>query len=576
MLKRMLPYVKGHRLQTVLSAVTIILEVILEVYIPYIMADVINIGINGEGGMPFILAAGGKMIGLAVLSLFFGVVSARFAVLASTGFARNLRRALFYKVQDYSFANVDKFSTASLITRLTTDVNNTQQSFMMSIRMLIRAPVMLVSATVMALSINADMGVVFAFALPVLSISLAVIAVKAFPRFQAMLKKYDGMNRDVQENLTAIRVVKAFVRGEYETDRFASSADEVRAAQLKAERVLIWNMPIAQFVLYACMIATCWIGGNNIIAGRMQAGDLMSFISYLAQILNALMMISMVFVNLVLSRASITRIGEALDEKIDIRDDGAEESLNVRDGSIAFKNVTFSYSKKPDNLTLSHISLSILSGETIGVIGGTGSAKTTLVQLIPRLYDTLSGSVEVGGRDVRDYKINRLRDAVSMVLQNNVLFSGTIRDNLRWGNPSATDEQIEEACRAAQAHEFIMSFPDGYDTNLGQGGVNVSGGQKQRLCIARALLKKPKIIILDDSTSAVDTATDAAIRSALRNQLRDTTTIIIAQRIASVMDSDRIVVLNDGMIEAVGTHEELLKTNHIYQEVYNSQQKGVA
>ncbi|MBE5785652.1 MAG: ABC transporter ATP-binding protein [Clostridiales bacterium] len=574
-MKKLFPFIKGYGVRSLLASLTIIAEVIIEVYIPYLMADIINIGIE-TGDIRFILRRGLFMIFMACLSLSMGALSARFAVTASAGFAKNLRAALFYKVQDFSFANVDRFSTASLITRLTTDVTSVQMVFMMMIRTFIRSPLMLVSATVMAVRLNAKLAVVFAFAIPVLAAFLVLIGTRAFPRFKEMLRKYDGMNGEVQENLIAIRVVKAFVREKYETDRFIDSAEAVRDAQIKAEKLLVWNGPIAQYVLYLCMIAVCFIGGRLIIAGDMLTGDLMSFISYVTQILSSLMMVSMIFVSFIMTRASISRIVEVLDEKIDISDEEADASLTVKDGSIEFRDVSFSYAKDGNNLTLQNVNLSIKSGETIGIIGGTGSAKTTLVQLIPRLYDVYGGSVAVGGVDVRDYKIETLRDSVSMVLQKNVLFSGTIRENLRWGDPDATDEEIKAAAKAAAAHDFITSFPNGYETELGQGGVNVSGGQKQRLCIARALLKKPKIIILDDSTSAVDTATDASIRKALREELRDTTTLIIAQRITSVMDADRIIVMEDGTISDVGTHEELMQRSEIYREVYESQQKGVA
>lgn len=575
MLKKLTPFIQGYWLRSALASVTVICEVLIEVYIPYLMADIINIGI-ANGDVSFIFRRGLLMIAMACLSLSMGALSGWFAADASAGFAKNLRAGLFRKVQGFSFANVDKFSTASLVTRLTTDVTNVQQSFMMVIRTLVRAPLMLIAATVMAVRLNAELATVFAFAIPLLGAFIIILGSKALPRFKAMLKKYDSLNAEVQENLIAIRVVKAFVREKHENERFTSSAEAVREAQAKAERLLVLGMPVSQYALYLCMIAVCYIGGHLIVAGDMLTGDLMSFISYVSQILSSLLMVSMMFVSLTMTRASMTRILEVLDEQNDITDDDASASLSVPDGSIEFRDVCFSYAKDPNNLTLSHINLKIRRGETIGIIGGTGSAKSSLVQLVPRLYDVLSGSVLVGGHDVREYKIKALRDSVSMVLQKNVLFSGTIRDNLRWGDAEATDAEVEEACRAAAAHDFITSFPAGYDTDLGQGGVNVSGGQKQRLCIARALLKRPKIIILDDSTSAVDTATDAAIRKALREELADTTTLIIAQRIASVMDADRIVVMNEGTIADVGTHEELLERSEIYREVFESQQKGVA
>lgn len=564
-----------YRRQAILTPLFILAEVFMEVFIPLQMAQVINLGIQ-QGDMGAVLKHGGIMVVMALLSLLFGVLAAKTSVNASVGFAKNIRQQLFHRVQDFSFANVDRFSTASLVTRLTTDVTNMQMAFMMCIRMLVRSPVMLVSATFMAAYINPQLALIFLVVIPVLGATLGVIAAKTFPRFQAMLTKYDALNARVQENLTAIRVVKAFVREDYEIEKFDASADDVRDAMVRAEKLLVWNGPVMQFCMYGCMIAISWFGGRLIIGGAMQLGDLMSFISYVSQILMSLMMLSMIFVMLVMSRASATRILEVLNEPLDLTDDDAADDLFVKDGSIVFDHVDFSYSKDKTTLNLSDVTFSIASGETIGVIGGTGSAKSTLVQLIPRLYDVLGGRILVGGKDVRDYKLDTLRRQVAMVLQKNVLFSGTIRENLLWGNENATQEQIEEACRAAQAHDFIMSFPDGYETELGQGGVNVSGGQKQRLCIARALLAHPKIVILDDSTSAVDTATDSKIRAAFREKLAGTTTIIIAQRITSVMDADRIIVLDDGKIDAIGTHEQLLEGNAIYREVYESQQKGVA
>jgi len=574
MLKKLLPYFKNYRLKTLLSPLMVIFEVLLEVRIPLLMADIINIGVE-NGDLAYIARTGLLMIGMACLSLLFGALAARFAATAGSGFAQNVREALFNKIQDFSFANVERFSTASLITRLTTDVNNAQMSMMMVIRIAVRAPVMLTCAVLMAVRLDRQLALVFLFALPVLAIATVLILKTAHPRFEKMLKQYDGMNASVQEDLIGMRVVKAFVREDHETEKFSTTAEQVLKAQIKAEKIVIWNIPIMQFVMYACMIAISWFGGNRIIAGEMLTGDLMSFIAYTTQILISLMMLGMIMMMMVISKASRERIVEVLEESIDIKEPAAETALTqVKDGSIRFDHVDFSYAKNPDNLTLSDIDLQIASGETIGIIGGTGSAKTTLVQLIPRLYDVLNGSVSVGGEDVRKYSLNTLRDAVAMVLQKNVLFSGTIRENLKWGNEHAAEEEIEAACRAAAAHEFIMSFPDGYETELGQGGVNVSGGQKQRLCIARALLKKPKIMILDDSTSAVDTATDASIRKALRENLKGMTTIIIAQRIASVMDADRIIVMDDGRIVDVGDHAALLARNEIYQEVYYSQQKG--
>ena len=575
MIKKLSPYLSKYKLYIILCPLAIIGEVLLEIRIPMLMAKIIDIGIANKD-MSYILRTGSLMVLMALISLVFGALAARLASVAGIGFAKELRQGLFYKIQEFSFSNIDKFSTASLVTRLTTDITNIQNSFMMIIRLLVRSPVMLVSATFMAFRINSSLVTIFFVAIPILAVALFIIVKTAFPRFGIMLKKYDTMNSSVQENLVAIRVVKAFVRSKYEKEKFTKSADELMEAQIRAEKIIIFNMPIMQFVMYGCMLTIMWFGGNMIIGGTMLTGELMSFISYVSQILMSLMMISMVFVGIVLSKASVNRIIEVLDEKIDINNSELAHPVEVQDGSISFENVSFSYNKNKDNLVLDAINFTIQTGETVGIIGGTGSAKTTLVQLIPRLYDVTGGRVIVGGHDVHDYQLETLRDAVAMVLQKNVLFSGTIKENLKWGNPDASDEEIIDACQSAQAHDFILSFPDGYDTDLGQGGVNVSGGQKQRLCIARALLKKPKIIILDDSTSAVDTATDSKIRQAFKDKLTNTTTIIIAQRITSVCDADKIIILNEGKIEAIGTHEELLKDNETYKEIYVSQQKGAA
>lgn len=574
MLRKLLGCVGKYKLPAILSPIFISCEVIMEIFIPLLMSKIIDVGIKGGGGVGYIVKVGGLMVLMSAFSLMFGVLSGKYASVASTGFAKNVHKKMFDKIQDFSFANVDKFSTASLVTRLTTDVTFVQHAFMMVIRMMVRSPVMLVSATVLAVSINAELARVFFVAIPVLAIALVFISTKAFPRFKQMFTKYDAMNSAVQESLVAIRVVKAYDREDYENGKFAKAAENVMNAQRRAERVLIMNMPIMQIVMYSCIITVLWLGGNLIAVGNMETGELISFISYITQILMSLMGLSMCFVSIVMSRASIARICEVLDEDIDIKNSIAGKA-EVENGEIVFENVSFAYSKGKNNNALSSINFKINSGETVGIIGGTGSGKTSLVSLIPRLYDVSDGSVFVAGTDVREYDLGALRESVAMVLQNNVLFSGTIAENLRWGNENATQEEIEAACRSAAAHDFISAFPDGYETYLGQGGVNLSGGQKQRVCIARALLKKPKIIILDDSTSAVDTATDKKIRDAFRSSLADTTKIIIAQRVTSVSDADKIIVLDDGRIDAIGTHEELLLSNDIYREVYESQQKVV-
>ena len=574
-LKKLFPYIGQFKKQSRLAPLFVALEVVFDILIPFMMSKIVDVGIASQD-VSYIIRMCLLMVGAALLALVCGTLGTRFATLSATGFAMNLRRALFSKIQDFSFYNIDKFSTASLTTRLTTDIQFIQIMYQMLLRMFIRAPLMMICATFMALTINKELAVVFLVAIPVLAFFFAFITLKAHPRFVKMLAKVDSLNKSVQENLIAIRVVKAFVQRDYENAKFESAALDLQNAQRQAEKIVILNNPIMTLTMDACIIAILWFGGNKIIIGEMMPGALFSFLTYTTQIITALMLVSMVFTMFVISQASADRIVEVLEEKIDLMDDNGNPDLRVKEGEIEFQDVNFSYAKSPDNLTLCDINLHIKPGEMIGIIGGTGSAKTTLVQLIPRLYDVLSGQVLVSGHDVREYKLNHLRDAVAMVLQKNVLFSGTIADNLRWGNENATDEELVRVCKVAQAHDFIMSFPDGYQTVLGQGGVNVSGGQKQRLCIARALLKNPKIIILDDSTSAIDTATELRFRKAFRENYRETTILMIAQRVQSIKDSDRILVMNEGKIDAFGTHDELIETNTIYREVFESQQKGVA
>ncbi len=605
MIRKLLKGAKGYEAASIFTLLLVLFETALEVILPMFMSYILNtlqLFANGEvmkdaltyldwsNGQIVTIAAnsftlvtesilkntvltyGVLMIISAVLSLSAGAVAGRLCAVAGAGFSKNMRSYLFAKIQDFSFSNVDKFSTASLVTRSTTDVNNAQQSFMMLIRTVIRAPAMMIFSFVMAFIRHPDMAWVFLVAVPLLGVVMFALSTKVYPLFRYMLKKYDKMNADVQENLVAIRVVKAFVREDYEEEKYRNSTEEVRKAQLKAEKLLVLMNPLTNCIVYGTIATLLIIGGTDIANGKIESGTLTAMMSYCTQILISVMLICFIAVQMVMSRASIDRIYEVLETEPDIKDGPGTQT--VADGSIKFDHVNFSYSNNKDNLTLEDINLDIASGETVGIVGGTGDGKSSLAQLIPRFYDVLSGSVIVGGEDVRNYSLFNLREGVSMVLQKNVLFSGTIRENLLWGNKDATQEQIEEACKAACAHDFIMSFPDGYETDLGQGGVNVSGGQKQRLCIARALLKKPKIMILDDSTSAVDTATDAQIRAGLKKLDKNMTTIIIAQRVSSVEGCDKIVVLDDGKINAVGTHEQLLKTCKIYQEVYHSQQKG--
>ncbi len=567
---------------SILSPFLMVGEVCMEMIIPMIMARIIDVGIAGHD-VAYVVRMGLLMVCAALFSLTCGMSCGRVASVAAQGFSKNLRRKLFSQVQTFSFSNMDTFGTGSLVTRLTTDVTNLQNLYQNVIRGMVRSPLMLITGTVMACLLNLRLATIFFVTIPVLGAVLTIISVSAYPRFQLMFTRYDELNNTVQENLRAIRVVKTFVREGYENEKFDTVCDRLRDTQVQAEKIVILNAPLMQLSIYSCIIAVLWFGGNMIIHGSMLTGELISFITYITQILMSLMMLSMIFVQIILSRASMNRILEVLNEVPEITSpdgtvfgyapEGSTSVSVVKDGSIDFNHVYFSYLHDKNNCVLTDIDVHIPSGATVGIIGGTGSSKSTLVQLLPRLYDALSGSVQVGGVDVKQYNLASLRDAVSMVLQKNVLFSGTIRDNLRWGDENASDEVLYAACRDACADEFVRSLPDGYDTMLGQGGVNLSGGQKQRLCIARALVKKPKILILDDSTSACDTATDAHIRAALKEALPGTTKLIIAQRIASVQDSDLIIVLNDGRIAGLGTHDALLASNEIYREVYASQNK---
>ena len=574
MIKTVLKQTKGYRFCSLLSPLLIILEVYLEVQIPFAMSNMVDIGILGGAGMEYILREGAKMVIMALISLLAGAGAARFAAKAGMGVGANVRSAIFAKIQDFSFANIDRFSTPSLITRMTTDINTIQMGYTMIIRMFVRSPIMLAMAFTYAYRINSRLSMVFAIAAPVLLVLLGAMGIFALPRFKNLMKKYDGLNASIQETLIGARVVKAFVRANHEKEKFRISNDELKDASISAEKLLILANPFMQMTVYACTVAILWFGSNLVIQSAMELGDLTAFITYINNILMSLMMISFIFVMVVMSRASINRVAEVIKEEPEINDNGADPSLVVANGDIDMENVCFKYKKTGKKNVIDNINLHIKSGETVGIIGGTGSAKTTLVQMIPRLYDVTEGVVKVGGRPVADYTLKNLRDSVAMVLQVNLLFSGTIEDNLRWGNKDATEEEIINACKIAQAHDFITSFPDGYKTNLGQGGVNLSGGQKQRLCIARALLKTPKVLILDDSTSAVDTATDAKIREGFKENHGDVTTLIVAQRISSIQHADKIIVLDDGKINAIGTHEELIESNEIYSEVYKSQQEG--
>ena len=574
MIKKLASYIKEYKKASILTPIFVVLEVVMEVIIPLLMSKIIDVGIPNND-IKYILEIGILLTLSAIMSLAFGMLSGRFAAKASSGFAKNLRKGMFYKIQNFSFEDIDKFSTSSLITRLTTDVTNVQMAFMMIIRILIRGPVMLLAALFMAFSIDVRLSCVFLVSIPILGVALFYIAIKAHPNFERVFKKYDKLNEVVQENVGGIRVVKAYANEEHEEKKFENVNNEVYNYFKKAEKIVAFNSPIMQFVVYFSVLIISWLGAKYIIGGTFQTGELSSLITYAWQILMSLMMLSMVFVMIIIAQSSAERIVEVLDQEPSIKNK-RNPIKTIKDGSITFENVSFAYSdeKDPNKFALQDINLDIKSGETIGIIGGTGSSKSSLVQLIPRLYDATKGTVKVGGVNVKDYDMEALRDSVSMVLQKNVLFSGTIAENLRWGNPNADDEELERVCKLAQADSFIQEFPDKYDTMIDQGGTNVSGGQRQRLCIARALLKKPKILILDDSTSAVDTKTDSYIRKAFREEIPNTTKIIIAQRVTSVEDCDRIIVMDEGKINGIGTSEELLKTNKIYQEVYNSQMNG--
>ena len=578
MIKRLAKCIRQYAKNAIATPLYMVGEVAMEVMIPMLMATLIDRGIEA-GNMRYIWITGGLLLAAAFISLFFGVMGGRMAAIAGSGFARNLRHDMYHNIQNFSFSNIDKYSTSSIITRLTTDVTNVQNSFQMIIRMAVRSPMTLVFSTVMALSIDAKMSLIFLACLPVLVGGLYLIMTRTHPIFRRVFKTYDKLNSVVQENLRGVRVVKSFVRGDYEVEKFNGISQSIYDDFTKAEKNLALNSPLMMSCIYVCTLLISWLGAKMIIASGnnpdigMTTGQLMSLITYVIQILSSLMMVSMIFVMLTMSRASAQRIVEILDEKTDI-ESPKNAVKTVKDGAIDFENVRFSYALRSEKDCLSDIDLHIPSGATVGILGGTGSGKSTLVQLIPRLYDPTFGSVKVGGVDTRDYDLIALRDSVAMVLQKNELFSGTIKDNLRWGNENATDEELIEACKLAQADGFIRDFPDGYDSWIEQGGTNVSGGQKQRLCIARALLKKPKILILDDSTSAVDTRTDALIREGFRSYIPETTKIIIAQRVASVQDADMIVVLDNGKIADCGTHDELLARCEIYREVYESQTKG--
>ena len=571
---KLIKYAKPYWWQSLICPFLMTGEVILELLIPLYMSKIVDVGIP-NGDMHYVLVTGGKMLLIAGCSLFCGAMAARLSAVASMGLGARVREAMYKNIQTFSFSNIDRFSTASLVTRMTNDVTTVQNMYQMLLRIFFRAPLQFICAMFMSFKINHKVSSVFLVVIPLILVILAIFGPIAMKRFKKMFTMLDNLNGSVQENLIAIRVVKAFVRGDYEKAKFKKSNDELTAAAVSAEMLMVSAQPAMMLMMYGTILAISFLASKYIVAGEMQIGEFSMILTYIMQILMSVVMMAMMLVNFVMSRAAASRIQEVLDETPDINDDAANLSLKVENGEIEFCDVCFKYNKDGEKNVVDHADFKIASGETVGVIGGTGSAKTTLVSLIPRLYDVTAGEVRVAGHNVKNYTLEELRESVSMVLQNNVLFSGTIAENLRWGDENATDEELVAACKSAQAHDFISSFPDGYQTDLGQGGVNVSGGQKQRLCIARALLKKPKILILDDSTSAVDTFTDSKIREAFKNDIPNTTKIIIAQRISSVQDADKIIVLDNGKIADMGTHEELLERSPIYSEVYYSQQKGV-
>jgi ATP-binding cassette subfamily B multidrug efflux pump len=571
-IKKLIANVGEYKKESIITPLFVTGEVALDIIIPLVMAMMIDNGIE-KGDKNAILMYGAVLFVCAVIALYFGAMSGRYAAVASAGFAKNLRDQLFKRIQGFSFSNIDRFSTSSLITRMTTDVTNVQNAYQMIIRILVRSPLIFIFSLAMAFRINKDLSLIYLGVVPFLMIGLALVIYFAHPNFNKVFRIYDKLNNVVQENLQGIRVVKSYVREEHEDQKFKSVSQDIYKTFSKAQSIVAFNNPILQFAIYVCMLLISWLGAKFVVGGSLTTGELVSMFTYTMQILMSLNMLSMVFVMVIVARTSAERITAVLSEESDLKNNEAPV-YEVSDGSVRFKNVSFSYAEDMDKLALMDADMEIKSGEVIGIVGGTGSSKSTLVQLIPRLYDVTKGVVEVGGRDVREYDLKTLRDQVSMVLQNNVLFTGTIKENLRWGNEEATDEDLIRVCKIAQADSFIQEFPDKYDTMISQGGNNVSGGQKQRLCIARALLKKPKILILDDSTSAVDTKTDRLIREGMRQEIPGTTTFIIGQRVSSVQDSDRIIVMDKGRINAIGTHDELLASNQIYQEVYESQAKG--